>query len=49
MPVLAWLAVWGLAMYVIYRVRPKRKNRFTYKPRPDERDTLRFWRNSWRS
>lgn len=49
-PVLAWLAVWSLAMLAIFGLRPKRKNKFTrYTPPPDERDSLRFWRNSWRS
>lgn len=47
--IIAWLCVGAVAMLAIYGTRPKRKNRLTYKPRPDERDTLRYWRNSWRS
>jgi uncharacterized lipoprotein YbaY len=26
-----------------------RRTVYTFSPRPDTRDTLRFWRNSWRS
>jgi len=48
--VLGWLLVWGVAMVAIFGIRPRRNRRVNhYKPRPDTRDTLRFWRNSWRS
>lgn len=47
---LVWICMWVVGFALIYCVRPKRKNKFTrYKPSPDERDTLRFWRNSWRA